>query len=198
MLVIGLTGGIGTGKSYVAHVLKNLGACLVNADLLGHELYEPGRQGWSQVTSAFGEGVLSDDRRIDRSKLGEIVFNDSASLKQLNSIMHPLIFRLAEKRIEDLSRDEASVVVLEAALLIEADWVSLVDEIWVTVSNEDDVVNRIKERNGLSEDAIRARMSAQMSQVERVLHADIVIENGESLADLDIQIKDLWRKRVLD
>lgn len=198
MLVIGLTGGIGTGKSYVAHVLKNLGACLVNADLLGHELYEPGRQGWSQVTSAFGEGVLSDDRRIDRSKLGEIVFNDSASLEQLNSIMHPLIFRLAEKRIEDLSRDEASVVVLEAALLIEADWVSLVDEIWVTVSNEDDVVNRIKERNGLSEDAIRARMSAQMSQVERVLHADIVIENGESLADLDIQIKDLWRKRVLD
>ena len=141
---------------------------------------------------------MSDDRRIDRSKLGEIVFNDSASLKQLNSIMHPLIFRLAEKRIEDLSRDEASVVVLEAALLIEADWVSLVDEIWVTVSNEDDVVNRIKERNGLSEDAIRARMSAQMSQVERVLHADIVIENGESLADLDIQIKDLWRKRVLD
>ena len=87
---------------------------------------------------------------------------------------------------------------MEAALLIEADWVSLVDEIWVTVSNEDDVVNRIKERNGLSEDAIRARMSAQMSQVERVLHADIVIENGESLADLDIQIKDLWRKRVLD
>ena len=70
MLVIGLTGGIGTGISYVAHVLKNLGACLVNADLLGHELYEPGRQGWSQVTSAFGEGVLSDDRRIDRSKLG--------------------------------------------------------------------------------------------------------------------------------
>ena len=198
MLVIGLTGGIGTGKSYVAHVLKNMGACLVNADLLGHELYEPGRQGWSQVTSAFGEGVLSDDRRIDRSKLGEIVFNDSASLEQLNSIMHPLIFRLAEKRIEDLSRDGASVVVLEAALLIEADWVSLVDEIWVTVSNEDDVVNRIKERNGLSEDAIRARMSAQMSQVERVLHADIVIENGESLADLDIQIQDLWRKRVLD
>ena len=87
---------------------------------------------------------------------------------------------------------------MEAALLIEADWVSLVDEIWVTVSNEDDVVNRIKERNGLSEDAIRARMSAQMSQVERVLHADIVIENGESLADLDIQIQDLWRKRVLD
>ncbi len=198
MLVIGLTGGIGTGKSYVAHVLKNMGACLVNADLLGHELYEPGRQGWCQVTSAFGEGVLSDDRRIDRSKLGEIVFNDSASLEQLNSIMHPLIFRLAEKRIEDLSRDGASVVVLEAALLIEADWVSLVDEIWVTVSNEDDVVNRIKERNGLSEDAIRARMSAQMSQVERVLHADIVIENGESLADLDIQIQDLWRKRVLD
>ena len=198
MLVIGLTGGIGTGKSYVAHVLKNMGACLVNADLLGHELYEPDRQGWSQVTSAFGEDVLGDDRRIDRSKLGEIVFNDSASLEQLNSIMHPLIFRLAEKRIEDLSRDGASVVVLEAALLIEADWVSLVDEIWVTVSNEDDVVNRIKERNGLSEDAIRARMSAQMSQVERVLHADIVIENGESLADLDIQIQDLWRKRVLD
>lgn len=196
MLVIGLTGGIGTGKTQVSEMLEKLGAAIVNADLLGHEVYRTQSEGWQAVVDAFGQGILNPEGDIDRSKLGPIVFGDPEALKKLNGITHPRIYSLAEKSIEEHREQGRDVAVLEAALLIEAKWTGLVDEIWVTTALEQDVINRIQERNGLDEGAIRTRIASQMPQDERVTYADVVIENAGDLNELENKIQDLWNSRV--
>ena len=197
MFVIGLTGGIGTGKTQVSNILVELGASIVNADLLGHEIYKPHTDGWQEVVKAFGEDVLTPDGEVDRRKLGAIVFSDPEALKQLNSIAHPRIYSLAEERIRSLGQDGKDVVVLEAALLIEAKWTPLVDEIWVTTSPEADVVKRIQERNGFDEESIRSRIRSQMPQTERVEYADAIIDNIGNLAELRGKVEELWNSRVM-
>ena len=109
---------------------------------------------------------------------------------------HPKIYALAEESIRELSEQGKDVVVLEAALLIEAKWTALVDEVWVTTSPEDDVVRRIQERNGLDEEAVRSRISSQMTQEERIMHADVIINNAGDLNDLKNKIQELWDRRV--
>ena len=196
MFVLGLTGGIGTGKSRVGEILASLGASIINADILGHKVYEPDTDGWSEVVNAFGEDILSPTREVDRQKLAGVVFSDPCALERLNAITHPRIYELIEDEIERLKKAGREAVVVEAALLIEAGWTPLVDEIWVTTSPEEDVVDRIKKRNGLSEEAIRARISAQMPQGERIKHAGEVIDNSSSLAELNSQVQRLWKRRV--
>lgn len=196
MFVIGLTGGIGTGKTRVSEMLGALGAAIVNADLLGHRVYEPQSEGWREVVDAFGREVLTPDGEIDRRKLGPIVFGDPQALQKLNAIAHPKIYKLAEESIKKLAEQGREVAVLEAALLIEAKWTPLVDEVWVTVAPEQDVVRRIQKRNGLDEEAIRSRMAAQMSQDERVAHADVVVSNAGDLNELRNKIQELWDSRV--
>ncbi|MCH8869481.1 MAG: dephospho-CoA kinase [Chloroflexi bacterium] len=196
MFVIGLTGGIGTGKTRVSEMLGALGAAIVNADLLGHRVYEPQSEGWREVVDAFGREVLTPDGEIDRRKLGPIVFGDPEALQKLNAIAHPKIYKLAEESIKKLAEQGREVAVLEAALLIEAKWTPLVDEVWVTVAPEQDVVRRIQERNGLDEEAIRSRMAAQMSQDGRVAHADVVVSNAGDLNELRNKIQELWDSRV--
>lgn len=198
MFVIGLTGGIGTGKTQVSEILESLGAARVDADLLGHQVYVPQSEGWREVVDTFGEEVLSNDGEIDRRKLGPIVFGDSEALKKLNAITHPRIYRLAEASIKKLAEQGRDVAVLEAALLIEAKWTPLVDEVWVTTAPEADVVQRIQERNGMDEEAVRSRITSQMPQEERVTHADVVINNDGDLNELRIQIQELWDSRVVD
>lgn len=197
MFVVGITGGIGTGKTFVSRRLEELGAVIVNADLLGHEVYAPQTEGWHAVVDAFGERIVAADGEIDRRALGGIVFSDAKALQQLNSIMHPRIYALAEQRLNALVEKGESAAVLEAALLIEAKWTPLVDEIWVTVSPEDDIIDRLRERNNMDEDSARARINSQMPQTERVKHADVVIENDGSLEDLSVKVQDLWNSRIL-
>ena len=197
MFVIGLTGGIGTGKTHVSSLLKGLGAAIVNADLLGHEVYAPGSEGWQTVVDAFGEDIVADNGEIDRRVLGSIVFSDESQLQRLNAIMHPRIYALAEQRLRQLSGEGVSTAVLEAALLIEAKWTPLVDDVWVTTSPENDIIARLRERNNMDEATARARISSQMPQSERVKHADVVIENGSTLEDLSLTVQDLWNSRVL-
>ncbi len=196
MFVIGLTGGIGTGKTRVSEMLGALGAAIVNADLLGHRVYAPQSEGWREVVDEFGREVLTPDGEIDRRKLGPIVFGDPEALQKLNAIAHPKIYKLAEESIKKLAEQGREVAVLEAALLIEAKWTPLVDEVWVTVAPEQDVVRRIQERNGLDEEAIRSRTAAQMSQDERVAHADVVVNNAGDLNELRNKIQELWDSRV--
>lgn len=196
MFVLGLTGGIGTGKSQVGDILASLGASIINADTLGHKVYEPDTDGWAEVVNAFGEDVLSPTREVDRKKLGSVVFSDARALERLNAIMHPRIYGLIEDEIEVLEETGQAEVVVEAALLIEADWTPLVDEIWVTTSPEELVVERLQKRNGLSEEAIRARIASQMSQEERIKHAGEVIDNSSSLSELSRQVQQLWEHRV--
>ena len=197
MFVIGLTGGIGTGKTHVSRLLEDLGATIVNADLLGHEVYAPQSEGWHAVVDAFGDGIVADNGEIDRRALGGIVFSDPDALQQLNAIMHPRIYALAEQRLNSLAEQGIANAVLEAALLIEAKWTPLVDEVWVTVSPEADVIARLQRRNNMDEATARSRINSQMPQAERVEHADVVIENSATPEDLSAAIQNLWNSRVL-
>jgi len=196
MLVIGLTGGIGTGKTQVSEMLEKLGAAIVNADLLGHQIYVPQSEAWREVVEVFGEEVLAPNGEIDRTKLGPIVFGDLEALKKLNAITHPKIYALADESLKKLSEEGSEVAVLEAALLIEAKWTPLVNEVWVTTAPEQDVVKRIQERNGFTEEAIRSRIASQMTQEERITHADVIIENEGDLTELKTKIHKLWNDRV--
>ena len=197
MFVIGLTGGIGTGKSHVSGLLEGFGAAVVNADLLGHEVYAPQSEGWHAVVDAFGERIVAENGEIDRRALGGIVFSDESELQKLNAIMHPRIYGLAERRLNELAAQGTDTAVLEAALLIEAKWTPLVDEVWVTVSTEADIISRLRQRNNMDETTARSRIDSQMPQSERVGHADIVIENNGSLEGLSERVQDLWNTRVL-
>ena len=128
MLVIGLTGSIGTGKSEAARQLEALGASIISADQVGHEAYTPKTEAWDQVVVAFGDEILQEDGGIDRRKLGALVFSDPCKLEKLNQIMHPLMARMVSDKIEVLRDQEVGVVVVEAALLFEAGWDSLVEK----------------------------------------------------------------------
>ena len=196
MLVIGLTGGIGTGKSEVSKLLGALGAEVIDADDVAHQAYENGTEGWCAIVGAFGEDVLSADGEVDRAKLAAIVFDDREALARLNDIVHPLARSIVEERLDWLRKGVAKVVVVQAPLLIEADWTSLFDEIWVTTAPDEQVVGRVAERSRLDPDAIRARMRAQMPADERRKHGHVVIENYGTLADLKECVDGLWRNRV--
>jgi len=196
MLVIGLTGSIGTGKTEAARQLDALGASVISADQVGHEAYIPHTEAWEQVVATFGKEILREDGEIDRGKLGDIVFSDTAQLDRLNEIMHPRMARMVADKIEALRTQGVDVVVVEAALLFEAGWDSLVEEVWVTDSPEQMVVQRLKKRNGLSEEEARKRISSQMDRSERMGKADFVIDNSGDLAGLESAIKELWDRRV--
>jgi dephospho-CoA kinase len=196
MLVIGLTGSIGTGKSESARQLEMLGASIISADQVGHEAYTPNTEAWEQVVAAFGDDILQGDKEIDRRKLGAIVFSDSSQLDKLNAIMHPRMARMVSDKIEVLRGQGVKVVVVEAALLFEAGWDTLVEEVWVTDSSEDIVVGRLKERNGLSEEEAKKRINSQMDRAERIERSDFVIDNSSDMAGLENAIKELWDRRV--
>ena len=196
MLKIGLTGGIGTGKSSVTEAFQSLGAAVINADLLGHDAYLPGTIGFEEVVTEFGQEIVGSDGQIDRKKLGPIVFSDSSKMDRLNEIMHPLIRDLIEERLVTLESNQNKVAVVEAAILIEAGWKSLFDEIWVVISDPEEVINRLGVRNGLSrEDAVK-RIDSQMSNDERIEHGDVVVENTGSMEDLQTRVNSLWAKRI--
>jgi dephospho-CoA kinase len=195
MTVIGLTGGICSGKSTVADFLARLGAVVVSADAIGHEAFKPHSETWQRVVDEFGRGILTDGGQIDRQKLGQIVFADGDALARLNGTMHPGMRQIAIGRIEDLRRQGAKVVVLEAPLLIEANWLDLVDEVWVAVAGEETVLRRCRQRSGLTEDQARARVSAQSSVEEKLKHADVVIDTDVTLAELEARVKALWREK---
>ena len=198
MLVIGLTGGIGTGKTEVSRILADLGAEIVNADILGHQAYEPHTETWRQVVEAFGEGILTETGEVDRRKLGPIVFADERALETLNAIVHPRIRQMIVERLDEMGARGLGAAVVEAALFIEAGWTPLADELWVTAAPEDTVIERVRARTGLDEKAIRARIDSQMPQQERLRHADVIVENDGSLDTLRGRVKRLWHERVTD
>jgi len=193
MRVIGLTGGIGSGKSTVSQYLAELGAVVVDADKVGHEAFKPDTPAWRDVVATFGREVLAPKGEVDRKKLGEVVFNDPEALSRLNRIMHPRMYDMMKERIEEYRKNGVAVVVIEAAVLIEANWIPLVDEVWVTVVPEAMVLERIKLQRGLAEEQTLARIRAQISQEERSKHADVIITNDGNPDELRVKVKDLWQ-----
>lgn len=196
MLVVGLTGGIGTGKSEAAKQLQELGAKLIEADKLGHQAYQPESEPWRLVIERFGNKILSENNEVDRKKLGSIVFDDPSALAALNSIMQPWIADMARNQIAKCREEGQEVVVFEAAILIEAGWDALVDEIWVTIAPDSVVLERLKWRNNFSSNDIRARINSQLPSKDRVDRAQVVINNSGDLDDLKDQIKIIWKSRV--
>ena len=191
--VIGLTGGIGSGKSTVSQYLRELGAVIIDADKVGHEAFKPDTEAWREVVATFGRQILTPGGEVDRKKLGEIVFNNPEALSRLNQIMHPGMYDMMKAQIEEYRRQGVDVVVLEAAVLIEANWASLVDEVWVTVAPEAMVLERIKKR-GLKKAQTLARIRSQLPAEERVKHADVVINNDGDLDEMKAKVKELWAR----
>ena len=198
MLSIGLTGGIGTGKSLVSNLLNDLGATVVNADLLGHEAYLPGTVGFDMVVDSFGDQIVGDDGTVDRKKLGPIVFSSSQNMAKLNAIMHPLIRNMMQAQSEEYSSNGTDVVVVEAAVLIEANWVDLFDEVWVVTSGKETVIERLKARNSLSREDAIIRIDSQMSTEERIDHSDVVISNDKTIDELTDNVEKIWNTRVVN
>ena len=173
-----------------------LGAKLIDADVVGHEAYRPHAEAWRQVVEAFGEGILGPDNEIDRRSLGAIVFSDPDQLARLNAIMHPLMAGMVQEKIDTHREEGAEAVVVDAALLFEAGWNSLVQEVWVTDSQLDLVVQRLAQRNGMGEEEARRRISSQMSRQERLERADFVIDNSTDVESMQKAIEELWLTRV--
>ncbi|MBX6378951.1 MAG: dephospho-CoA kinase [Clostridia bacterium] len=194
MVIIGLTGGIATGKSTVAAMLEELGAVVVDADQVAREVVEPGEI-LDRIAAAFGRDVLTPDGRLDRAALGRKVFGDDEALKRLNAITHPEIRRRITRRVEELRREgRAPAVVLDIPLLFEGGVAYAVDEIWVVAVDRETQLRRLMERNGLSRPEAEARVASQMPIEEKVRRADVVIDNSGDLAVTRAQVEAAWRR----
>ena len=196
MRVIGLTGGIASGKSLVSERLAERGAAVIDADKVGHESYRSGTGTFDAVVEAFGKEVVGADGEIDRKALGGKVFGDPEARRRLEAIVWPAIRTLIGAELDRLRAQGERVAVVEAAVLIEADWVPLVDEVWLVTAQRETAIARLAERNGMSEEQAQARIDAQLSNEERRAHADIVIENDGTLEELDRAIEGAWAKLV--
>ena len=192
MKVIGLTGGIGSGKSAVARFLAELGAVIIDADKVGHETLQRDSKAQQQVVAAFGRQIIAADGNIDHARLGRIVFNNPEALAKLNSIIHPPMYNIVEAQLEEYRRQGVGMVTIDAPILLEAGWDSLVDEIWVTVAIESTVLQRIKERMALPKGEILARISSQLPTKERTRRANQVIDTDCSLDELKAKVEELW------
>jgi dephospho-CoA kinase len=194
VIVIGLTGGIASGKTTVSGMLMQLGAVVLDADEIGHEVIKPHTRVWQRLIDNFGKEILLPSGEVDRQRLGEMVFGDSSALKKLNQIMHPPMYRIVEEKLNDLSEQGVGVVVLEAALLFEAGWTPLVDRIWVTNAPETTVLRRLKSEKGLTEAQALARLNAQLPPEEKIKRADALIDTDCDLNDVKARVKVLWRE----
>jgi dephospho-CoA kinase len=197
MKIIGLTGGIGSGKSTVAGFLAELGALVINADQIGHEVLKTDSQARQLIVAAFGQQVLAPDGSIDRSKLGKIVFGNHDALARLNRIMHPRIYRVVSSLLEQYRKQGTRVAVIEAPLLIEASWATKVDQLWVTAAAEATVLKRLG-KIGLSRDKAMARIRSQLADSERLKLADIIINTDCSLDELRLEVGRLWQGLPFD
>lgn len=195
--LIGLTGGIGSGKTTVAKMLAELGAHVINADRVGHQVYANGTVGWDQVVKRFGDSIVGEDGEIDRKKLSGIVFGDEQALADLNAIVHPLIGQEIARRVQGfLALDDGMPVVLEAAILVEAKWTEIADQVWVVSAQPDDIVERVRVERAMSEQETRSRMKAQLSDAERRAAADVLIENVGTFDELRAQVEAAWRNAL--
>ena len=194
--MVGLTGGIAAGKTSVSRLLAERGAHIIDADSVGHRVIAPGGGAFAEVVAAFGEDILGADGAIDRRKLGALVFADAAQLERLNGISHPRMAELMGREIAALRELPASqappLIVLDAAILLEAGWDVLCDEVWAVVAGEEVAVARLMERDGFSRDEALARLGAQMSNEERTARAARVIRNEGDLDALGAQVAEIW------
>ena len=196
--VIGLTGGIAAGKTTVAKFLAEKGAFVIDADRIGHKVISPEGEAYPDVVAAFGTEILADDGSIDRSRLGPLVFSDPGKLARLNSISHPRMAKHMAKIIKQIratGREAVPpMVVLDAAILFEAEWDSLCDEVWTVETPPEVAVSRLVSRNRMSGEQARERIEAQLSNEQRANRASRVIRTTGTLKALESPMETLWRE----
>jgi dephospho-CoA kinase len=192
MLVVGLSGGIGAGKSTLAALLIERGAQVIDADALGRDALRPGRPAWHSVVDQFGDEILvRDSMEIDRPRLARVVFSDRAKLAALNAIVHPVILDAVAGHLERLHGSDA-IVVLDAALIFETGLDEIVEVLVVVTAPEADRRKRLSSERGMSIDDVTARMAAQAGTEELVARADVVASNTGSLEDLAVEADRVW------
>jgi dephospho-CoA kinase len=195
MLNVGLTGGIACGKSTVAKMFVNRGAHLIDFDRLTHEAQEPGKPGWQKIVDYFGTEILKPDRKIDRVKLGNIVFADKKKLSKLGKIVHPLIYQEWEARLEKIGKKEKHAIVLsDVPLLFEGKMQHFFDLTMVVLVSQEDQINRLMKRNGWSREEAQRRLNSQMPVSEKISLADIVIDNKGTVADTERKVNEVWQE----
>ncbi len=190
--MVGLTGGIASGKDLVAGILRGLGARVIDADEIARALLEPGLPAYEDVVETFGKDILDAGGRINRRRLAALVFPDQERLNRLNTITHPRIIEEEKRQVEEIrSADPLAVIVINAALLIESGNYRVVDRVIVVDVPEDIQMERAMGK-GLTEDEVRSRMKAQMPRKERLKYADIVIDNSGSIEETKMKIEEVY------
>ncbi|HEX6988180.1 MAG TPA: dephospho-CoA kinase [Bacillota bacterium] len=196
MLRIGLTGGIGTGKSRVARLLAELGAAVIDADAIARQVVEPGGAAYRSVVARFGSRILRPDGSLDRAALADIVFSDPDARRDLEALVHPAVRTESARRLAELERSPQppAVAVFDIPLLFEAGRAGDFDQVWVVYAPDDVAVTRATARSGLSPEQIRARMRAQWPIAEKVRRADVVIDNSGDWAETAAQVRRAWQR----
>ena len=193
MLLVGLTGGIGAGKSTVAKLLAEHGAVLIDADAIVRELQQPGTEVFRAIVDRFGPQVVASDGALDRERLADIVFRDDDARSALNAIVHPAVYAVMSERIASM-KDDDRVVVLDIPLLAEAGGGGSMDSVVVVEADEEMRVARVVSERGIDAEDVRARMAAQASPEQREALADVIIRNNGSREDLRAQVDALWER----
>jgi dephospho-CoA kinase len=195
MRVIGLTGNIACGKSVVARMFEELGARIIDADLIARLVVEPGKPAWEEIVERFGRGILNPDMTINRGRLGDIVFRDKEKREELNRITHPRIIERIKELIEEYEKNGVGVVIVEAALIVEKGGMKpLIEDLIVVTSDEETQIRRLMERSRLSREEALSRIRSQMPSSEKVKYATYVIDNSGTLEETKKQVEEVWRR----
>jgi len=194
--VIGLTGGIASGKNLVARVLGELGGVIIDADQLAREVVVPGEPAYMAIVNEFGKEILNPDRTLNRKALAKIIFANPDARHSLERITHPAIARKAEQKLAALREEGARVVVYMAPLLIEAGATARVDEIWVVFADPETQVERLMLRDGISREDALQRISAQMPMEEKRKLARIVIDNRGTPEETEQRVREIWKREI--
>lgn len=197
-LLVGLTGGMGSGKTLAASFFKDLGAFILDADLICRKLVEPGQPAWKEIENIFGKEIFTASGHLDRRRLANIIFDDPEKKQTLEDILHPRVFEFERFEYEAIHKKHPNaVVIVDAALLIESGNYKKMDKVIVVNSDEKNRINRILARSELSHDEVTARINNQMPSEEKVRYADFVLENSLDKDNLRSQVKDIHAKLAL-
>ncbi|MBC9783680.1 dephospho-CoA kinase [Heliobacterium chlorum] len=194
MKVVGLTGGIASGKTTVANHLRKLGAAVIDADVVARQVVIPGEPAWKKILGIFGPDVFRPDGTLDRVALGRIVFSDPTARQRLNDITHPFVFEVFRRRTEELAREGKTMVIWDVPLLLETGMDRMTDEVWVVAIDEGTQLHRLMERDRLDETAARARISSQMPLAEKVKKAHRIIDAKEPLNLMLQRVERYWKE----
>ena len=197
MLIVGLTGNIGSGKSSVSRLFKDLGAAVLDTDQVARDVVVPGTEGLTKLVELFGNSILNPDGSLNRLQTAEIVFGNQDKLKQLNGIVHPAIREVLTKVIAEYRAEpKEPLLIIEAPLLIEVGLYKMVDQVWLVTVDEQEQIQRVMGRDQATLEQVLQRIEAQMPQKDKIPYADIVIDNSGDLNSVEQQVSKIWSDLV--